>query len=188
MRKGKSLDGLWTRFRKGDTKAFSFLYETFYSDLYNYSLKLTGDRDMALDAIHNTFTYMWQNRNQLNEVSAIKFYLIRSVRHQCLAQIKVRNREGEIGAEETHINMIILPQDLKLHDNSKEVSTKIGEALNTLSKRQREIIYLKFFNNLDYAEIAELLSINYQSVVNSIHRSIIKLRQLDLLKYLNTDN
>ena len=61
---------------------------------------------------------------------------------------------------------------------------KVADAMQSLSSRQREIVYLKFYENLEYQEIADLLTLNYQSVVNHVHRAIVKLRKADILKYL----
>jgi len=58
------------------------------------------------------------------------------------------------------------------------------KALNNLSPRQREILLLKFFNKLDYQAISDILDINYQSVINHVRRSMLKLREAGVLQYL----
>ena len=54
---------------------------------------------------------------------------------------------------------------------------KLSQVLNKLTKREREVIYLKFYQEMDYEQIAALMSINYQSVRNLIHTAISQLKK-----------
>jgi len=174
---------LWEAMLQGDLTALEQLYTLFHTDLYHYALKLTEQVDLAEDAVQDVFMDLWNYRKQLPAVYAPKFYLIRSVRNQCLKLIKKQNRLTSLDLA-NHFEMVILPEELQLKDNSEKTKKAIALGMATLSPRQREIIYLKFYNNLDYEELAEVLDINYQSVVNHIHKAMIKLRKADLLKHL----
>lgn len=173
---------LWNAFKKGEVSAFDELYTKYYPELRPYALKICKSPDLAFDAIHNTYIYLWQNKSGLGEVSSLKFYLLRSVRHECLSLLKKQKQFQDLKGID--LEFIILPEDLLLKDTSSKTKQRIKEALGSLSQRQQEIIYLKFYNNLDYEEIAQVLSLNYQSVVNSIHRSMVKLRKENILAYL----
>ena len=61
------------------------------------------------------------------------------------------------------------------------LQSKIAELLNQLPKRQKEVIYLHYFEDLDYSQIAEIMAINYQSVLNLTQKALQKLRSADLL-------
>ena len=61
------------------------------------------------------------------------------------------------------------------------LQSKITELLNQLPKRQKEVIYLHYFEDMDYNQIAEIMSINYQSVLNLTQKALQKLRSADLL-------
>lgn len=50
------------------------------------------------------------------------------------------------------------------------------EMLNTLPKRQREVLYLRYYDQLSLAEVAEVLSITYQGTVNTVYKAIKALR------------
>jgi RNA polymerase sigma-70 factor (ECF subfamily) len=58
-----------------------------------------------------------------------------------------------------------------------EQQNALFKELNTLSPRQKEIVYLKFYNELSYQEIAEVTSLNYQSVRNYMHQALMALRK-----------
>ena len=59
-----------------------------------------------------------------------------------------------------------------------QLDVQTRRTLDKLSKRQQEVIYLKFYQHLDHAQIAELMNISRQSVYNLLHESILKLRSL----------
>ncbi len=174
---------LWEAMLQGDLTALEQIYALFHADLYHYALKLTKQVDLAEDAVQDVFMDLWNYRKQLPTVHAPKFYLIRSVRNQCLKLINKQNRFTALDAASS-FELTILPEELKIKDNSELTKKVIAAGMSTLSPRQREIIYLKFYNNLDYEELAEVLDINYQSVVNHIHKAMIKLRKADVLKHL----
>ena len=71
---------------------------------------------------------------------------------------------------------------------SEEKAEKVRLALKRLSKKQQEIIYLKYYQHLDYAQIAELMSINRQSVYNLLHEAIQKLRSVWHVEFVTQPN
>jgi RNA polymerase sigma factor (sigma-70 family) len=183
MKGDRSSEDLGLFLQQGDLRALELLYQKYNTDLFFYALKVTNNRALAEDAVQDTFVDIWNHRHQMGKVRSLQFYLIRSVRHRCLKLVKKNNRFRFLDAT-SEVDISIEPEELRLTDYSLEVKSKVGKALQLLSDRQREIVYLKFYENLEYQEIAELLALNYQSVVNHVHRAIVKLRTADILKYL----
>jgi len=179
---GKQVE-ITLRLQNGDLRALELLYQKFHTELFFYALKLTTNRELAEDAVQDTFVDIWNHRSQMGQVRSLQFYLIRSVRHRCLKLLKSNYRFKVLDAA-NEFDIRIEPEELRLTDYSVEVKAKVASALKSLSARQREIVYLKFYENLEYQEIADLLALNYQSVVNHVHRAIVKLRTADILKYL----
>lgn len=182
MKEGHRSKQLELRLQQGDVSALEELYQQYHPELYLYALKLTNSQDLAKDAIQDTFVAIWKYRSNLAKANSMRFYLLQALRNQCLKILKKRRRFLSLGQQSPE--MVIHPEELKLKDTSQETKQKITQALYSLSNRQREIIYLKYYENLDYQEIAKLLSINYQSVVNHVHRAIVRLRDADVLKLL----
>lgn len=178
-----SFEQHWEKVLQGDMQSLELIYKKFYPELFIYARKLANDSNIAEDAIQDTFLYLWQNRKNIGVIKSLKFYLIRSVRNTCLLLIKKKNKLENLEDADAHLSLSIQPSELKLKDENVEVNIQIKKSLNDLSPRQSEIIFLKFYNNLDYEEISEVLNINYQSVVNHVHKAIQKLRKSETLKY-----
>jgi RNA polymerase sigma factor (sigma-70 family) len=69
-------------------------------------------------------------------------------------------------------------EDQLLEDEeTKLIKEQVNNAMNTLTSRQREAIYLYYIEELSYDQICLLLDMNYQSVRNLIHRGMTRLRE-----------
>ena len=55
-------------------------------------------------------------------------------------------------------------------------TTTLSELINQLSPRQKEVIYLKYYSNMSSSDIAEVMDMNYQSVLNILQKALSKLR------------
>ncbi len=63
-------------------------------------------------------------------------------------------------------------------EENREQKERVLNAFSKLSNRQKEIIYLKYYQQLNYDEISEVMNINYQTARNLLHKSILSLRKL----------
>jgi RNA polymerase sigma-70 factor (ECF subfamily) len=70
-------------------------------------------------------------------------------------------------------------EDIMIHDEvDKDKKAKLQEAFKVLSSRQREAIFLKYYQEMSYEQICEVMDINYQSVRNLISKGIIELKRI----------
>ncbi|GAB3892114.1 sigma-70 family RNA polymerase sigma factor [Larkinella knui] len=167
---------LWLAFKKGDKGAFGSLATVFYKTLYNYGTKLTTDYTLVEDCIQDLFLEMWKRREFLGETEHVRFYLLKALRRKLFLEKKTSDKRlhqfientddidfiGEFSIESRIIELETTEQHLK----------KLNQVLTQLSKREREVIYLKFYQELDYEQIASLMAINYQSARNLIYNAL----------------
>jgi len=76
-----STDQLWNMSINGNKKSFQYLFDKLFDDLMSYGCKLSKNQSDVKDAIQEVFTDIWINRNTRN-ISNIKFYLLKSLRHK----------------------------------------------------------------------------------------------------------
>ncbi len=172
----------WNRVLNDDIQALEKLYKDYYPGLFSYANKIVNDRAVAEDAVQDTFLYIWQHRARIGKIDSLNYYFFKSVRNACLSTIKKKNNFKTIDEAMSNNQMYIHPDELVLNDTSDQVKRELKHALDSLSARQREIIFLKFYNNLDYDEICALLKINYQSAVNHVYKAIQRLRKLEAFR------
>ncbi|WP_044397689.1 RNA polymerase sigma factor [Lacinutrix sp. Hel_I_90] len=169
---------IWDSFLEGDKSAFSTLFKLHYAGLHNYGLKISGNAYLTEDCLQDFFVYLFENRTHIGTVNSIKSYLFISFRRALLKTLK---KERTYVASNTPLELL-----LNFEFSSEEVAIKqeftiikssvLTTLLNALSVREREAIYLKYYGNLKLSEIALIMNISYQSVLNTIQKAFIKLR------------
>ncbi|MDF9797999.1 RNA polymerase sigma factor (sigma-70 family) [Catalinimonas alkaloidigena] len=173
----------WKDFLAGSHLAFSQLFKSHYNALFQYARRQYGREEPAHECVQQLFYQLWVGRKNISEVSHVKAYLFKALRSSIQKEKQYHHRFLHLDA---HVQPISFShEEIIVDDETNEIrKKKIATSLNNLPKRQREVLYLKYYENLSYQQIAEILGMNYQSVVNSVFRAIQRLREEDELKHL----
>jgi len=169
---------IWHLFVEGDINAFSTLFKTYYSQLHNYGLKISGNLVHTEDCLQSFFVYLFDNRKNLGTISHIKSYLFVSYRRALLKYLKKERKfttyeevfERSTVFEFSHEELMVEQEFTKIRVHA------LTKLLNSLSPRERETIYLRYYTGLSTNEIAEVMNISYQSVLNTLQKAFTKLR------------
>jgi RNA polymerase sigma factor (sigma-70 family) len=177
------------RLQQNDEQALTAIMHHYYADLYSYGARFTTDDGMVRDCIQEVFISLWQRRENVTTILSPKYYLLRAVKNKVLKSLhKNKTRADGMylqGDEYDFVLEFSVEKFIIDKQVSDEKAAALRRTLERLSKRQQEVIYLKFYQHLDHAQIAELMNISRQSVYNLIHESIQKLRNLWLVEFVN---
>ncbi len=175
----KYLDSeIWQRFRKGDEKAFSYIFDTYHLQLFEYGQRFSSDPELVGDSIQDLFFELAGKREKLSATDNILFYLLKSLRIKIFNNLR-KNRYANSSIRPEQLEEFRLEYSTEVDTEEKELRLdRLAEAINQLPPRQKETIYLKFYKNLSNTEVAEVMQVNYQSVGNSIQKAIQKLKSL----------
>ncbi len=161
---------LWISLKEGNEMALSKLVKKFFNPLLNYGFKFVKDEAFVKDCVQEVFIEIWNRRERLSIPNSVKAYLLSCVRKKVVREgfrqniIKSdeeRNVENSIVQIDSSIEWSIIDQESQF-----EISEKVKKALFNLSKRQNEVLYLQYYQNLSREEIAIIMEINSQSVSN----------------------
>ena len=131
---------------------------------------------MVEDCIQDLFTNLWVKRNSLGSTNKIKPYLLISIKRRILRQIsKVKKITNIDYINEFNLEFSIENQIVK-EDNNAENINRLNETLEKLTPKQKEVIYLKFFEQLSYAEIAQIMRVEVKAVYKLMARAIKSLK------------
>ncbi len=174
---------LWDAFRLGDARALAGIFEANYYALFSYGLKLTGDEELVKDCIQNLFQKLWRRREGVRATPVVKAYLFKALRRHLGDETKLLRQHRYLLPAYTDSFEVTYSHEefLVSQQRDAEQSARLLVALNQLSKRQREALYLKFFDGFSYERIAEVMSLNTQSVRNLIFNALKALRKTMLL-------
>ncbi len=165
------------RLKRGDRAALDAIYRAYAEVLFRYGYKFTKDQVVIEDCIHDLFVYIWKNRDGVSDTDNIRRYLMAAFRNRIIKEIKKTQKlinnpdtdyfDGELSVEERIID----------EESAKIRSGRLRAAIATLSAREQEALYLKFYNQMPSEDICEVMGISYQSFRNVLYSGIKKLRK-----------
>lgn len=168
---------LWQRSVAGDKESFCELVEEHYKILFNYAANFTKDRELIKDTLQNLFIHLWEKRETL-QIQFITVYLLRSIRNNLFQSFRENKLNPMWMDEHAHDveDEFTIEQSMILQETDSEKKRRIKEAIDTLPRRQKEVVFLKYYQGLENEQIAELMHVNRQSVANLLHKAIVNLR------------
>ena len=179
---------IWKSLKEGDLKAFSVLFENYYPKLYNYGLKISKNVSVTEDSLQDFFLYIYEHRENLSDLDEIAPYLFLSYK-RFLIRIINRNKKNRTldVSEVTFVDFKFTAEEIMEKQETERFNkTNLPKILNALPKRQKVAIYLKYYSGLRAKEIAKIMNINYQSVINLLFKAIKNLKEdVSILKLFN---
>ncbi len=170
---------VWAMLTNGCQDALLALYDKYYLGLMNYGLRLTGDRDFTNDCISQILLRLWDKRGNLPEVENPRSYLLTCLRHELFAERKAQHfrlvsaikfSETASASEPSYEEYLIQLQ------SNKTLKEKLALTLQNLTVREKELLRLRFFENMDYTEIALQCRITKRTAYNIIHSALKTLK------------
>jgi len=175
---GESEDQHWQAFKTGDTTAFSHLFQKYSAGLYNYGAKFSLDKDLIKDCIQELFVRLWTTRNSIGNPGHVKNYLYKSFRNLILKKVVRSQANHDFDESENYsFNVSLNIEDALINDEKRQkISEQLQLTISKLTARQREAIFLKFYEQLSYEEIAEVMGITVKASYKLMARSLDFLR------------
>ncbi|MEL7586254.1 MAG: sigma-70 family RNA polymerase sigma factor [Prolixibacteraceae bacterium] len=168
----------WDRFRQGDDNVLSAIYAEYAGSLYLYGQKLTMNRAVIEDALHDLFIDLIRNRKGIGETGNIHFYLLKAFRRKLIRLLKRESRYGDGQIPDNIFDIrYSAEQNMIAEEDRNQTTRNLALAIEKLSPRQKEAIYLRFQKELDYPEVAELLGMGVEASRNLIYRAIKSLKE-----------
>ncbi|QHV93907.1 RNA polymerase sigma factor [Spirosoma endbachense] len=172
---------LWQLIKNSNESGLRKLVEKYFNALQNYGYKFVRDEDFVKDCVQEVFIDIWSRRDRISSPDSVRAYLLSSVRKRVLREgYRQRiNRDDEPTDLENDLSFVEFSPEWSLIEQESLVETtqRISASLNQLPKRQREVIYLRYYQNLERDEIADIMGVNPQSVSNLLQAAFKTFRE-----------
>ena len=167
---------LFDMVRMGDKKALSTLFVRYYDQLYHFGCRITQREILVEESIQELFIYIFESHTRLSKVQNVKAYLFRSFQRRLLLQLNKERKFSNAEDIDSHQQeFFFLAEDFLLKESQQ--SQSLAAILNELPWQQREAIYLRYYNNLSTKEIAEVMGLANQTVLNTLYIALKKVRK-----------
>lgn len=176
----KEEQDIWRSFVSGNDQSLETLYRRYFDELYNYGSKWLNNPSLTQDSIQDLFVKLMRNRANLTVPDSVKYYLLRSFRSIVLDKLKVKDRVQLMDdPNESLFQVELCPEEQMIGQQEyNRLRKQLTDAIQQLTPRQREAIFLKYQEGLSYPEIAEMLSLSQKATYKLVARAIQTLRNV----------
>ncbi len=160
---------------RGDVEAYNLLISRWEKRVFNYLLRIVGNREDALDLSQDVFLKAYQNLRKLEDPERFVPWLFRIAHNEAYSLFRKRKPESEgetVPPDASHMGVSVGGSSVF----PLELSLAVARALDRLSPDQREAVVLKIYQGFKFEEIAEILSCPISTVKSRLYTA------LDLLK------
>ena len=165
---------LIARARRGDVEGYNLLVSRWEKRVYNYLLRLVGNREDALDLSQDVFLKAYQNLRKLEEPERFAPWLFRIAHNEAYSMFRKRRPESDVEAEPGAVDGEVAVGGSGVFPI--ELALAVSAALARLSEDQREAVVLKIYQGFKFEEMAEILGCPVSTAKSRLYTA------LDLLK------
>ncbi|MCP3101412.1 sigma-70 family RNA polymerase sigma factor [Myxococcus sp. K15C18031901] len=175
---------LLARLRQGDPEAFELLVRTHQDRLFDFCLRMLGDREEAHDLVQEIFVSVHQNVRRFREDSRLSTWLFRIAKNHCINRLKYLKRRGRGRSEEydeARMAWVDGPGAPPTPDAALESArerARVQWAISQLEPDARLLVALRDIEGLSYDEIVDITELLEGTVKSRLHRAREKLANL----------
>lgn len=155
----------------GSREVFSLIYQRNHQDLFRFATWLSGDAELARDITQNVFLKVFRKPQLFDPSKSLKVWLFSIAKNQWKNEIRYRSLRR---VEESPEPSSVLEVEEPLPNAQKHL---VQKALNRLSFDHKEVVLLKYSNNLTIAEISHYLECSEGTVKSRLFYALKKLRE-----------
>ena len=172
--------------RNDDEAALNYLFTTYYNKLFRTGLKLGASSQTIEEAIQSVFVDIWQYRKTLGEVQSFEAYLKGSLQKRlskmAISHIKQPSSPPSVltpeNASELLLSVEAYEQVLIQQETNDTKRQQLAAALEQLTPRQKELITLRYFEEMNYNDMAQKTGLQVDSIYKTIHEALKRLRSI----------
>ena len=155
---------------KTQSRAFEVLVNTYKQRLYWHIRSIVLNHDDADDVLQNTFVKVFRNIANFKGESKLYSWMYRIATNEALSFLKQKTRKQGINNEELQ-NHMLANLEADVYFEGDEIQLKLQKAIATLPEKQKLVFNMKYFQELKYEEISEILETTVGGLKASYHQS-----------------
>jgi RNA polymerase sigma factor (sigma-70 family) len=162
--------------RKGENQnlAFQMLVEKYQERLYWHIRKIVLDHDDTDDVLQNTFVKVWKNVDNFREESSLFTWLYRIATNESLTFINSKKRRSLLPLNEVS-DFLMENLEADPYFEGDEIQKKLQKAILGLPEKQRIVFNMKYFDDMKYNDMSEILNTSVGALKASFHHAVKKI-------------
>jgi RNA polymerase sigma-70 factor (ECF subfamily) len=162
---------------KTQNQAFEKLLKEYQKPLYNHIRNIVLNHDDTDDVLQNTFVKVFRNLNKFKGESKLFSWMYRIATNEALTFLNQKAKVNGISSE-TLQNKTIDNLKADVYFDGNDIQLKLQKAIIQLPEKQRLVFKMKYFEELKYEEISEILGTSVGALKASYHHAVKKIEAL----------
>lgn len=158
-------------------RGFKMLMDAFQEPIYNYIRRLVVSHEDAEDVLQEVFIRVFRHLDQFRSESSLSTWIYRIATNESLRLLNGRKEEGTIASEEIKEELMSKLQASDYIDYENELAVKFQEAILSLPEKQRLVFNLRYYDELEYEEIARILDSKVDTLKVNYHYAKDKIKE-----------
>lgn len=176
----KTDEQLISRALKGNKGAWLNLLKRYEQQIYNYGIRMTGNKDDALDLMQEVFVSVFRNLANYRGEGSFKGWLFRIAHYRCVEFYRRKRPTQGLDDSPEIVSEQPCPEEQL---SVAQGNLGLGEAMQLLPLSQKAVVELKFFGQFTFEEIAEQLGISTNTAKSRLYSALEKLKTFMEVEY-----
>ncbi|APU12060.1 MULTISPECIES: RNA polymerase sigma factor [Cellulophaga] len=160
--------------KNSQAKAFEILVDTYKERLYWHIRKIVLNHDDADDVLQNTFIKVYRNIDKFKGESKLFSWIYRIATNESLSFLKTKSKMLGVTSHELQ-DLLLENLQSDVYFEGDEIQLKLQKAISTLPEKQKLVFNMKYFDELKYEEISEILGTSVGGLKASYHQAAKKI-------------
>ena len=169
----------------GDEQALFSLVLLYYNDLFRYALKFTAEPELTKELVNQFFIHAWENRSSFSGAKKLQPYLMVSFKRFLIAWHRTSQKNAFSTLEDIDLSAQPYEEYIISLQRDTHLKEALHEAIQSLSRRQKQLVHMRFYEQLTYEQISATTSLSIRTIYNKINIALKKLRSNKLLQRLD---
>ena len=183
-------DMLVALYSKGNDKAFDVLLSRYQGKIFNYILFIVRNQELAEDIFQETFVkaIVTMQQGRYNADGKFGAWITRIAHNLVIDSFRQERNENTISNDETEVDLL---NDVDLCDDNVEVQmvndqtlTDVRRLVDALPDSQREVVYMRYYQDLSFKEIAEIVGVSINTALGRMRYALLNMRKIAEEKHI----
>ena len=157
--------------------AFNLIVRKYQQRLYHHIRRMVKDHDDTHDIMQNTFIKAWNALGDFREEANLFTWLYRIATNESITFLNKQKRTQGKSIDTVKINAATHKEGDASTVTSEEIREKLQKAINLLPEKQRIVFNMKYYEEMKYEEMSEILDTSVGALKASYHHAIKKIEE-----------
>ena len=177
-------DALVALYSKGNNQAFDILLERYKDKVYSYIYFSVRNDELAEDIFQETFVkaIVTLQQGRYTENGKFAAWITRIAHNLIIDLFRQEKNENVVSNDETEVDLF---NDVKLSDDNietklvnEQVLSDVRRLVDFLPDNQREVVYMRFYQDLSFKEISEITGVSINTALGRMRYALLNLRRM----------